>query len=95
MKLVQFNKICVDLYEQYKAEPYELFLTGSSWIELTNELLGRVDSSAYEASISVSSKPVGAQIVQIVNPTTGGLVDIRLSESGHDSTVVELHIPTA
>ena len=81
MKLAMFHALCEDLYEQYEADPYELFLTPDSREELHDDITHGV----------ITVYPVSNCIVDtVLNPVTGSVVDIRDSENDFDSVIVEL-----
>ena len=100
MKLVQFNQICEDLWERYKADPYELFLTSPSLAELSADVFD------YEMTHSVTcliggdgtcdvDLPAGVRVEEIRNPVTWRTMSVRLSEVPVDSIVTELYFSVA
>lgn len=88
MKLETFNNLCRDLYTNYKADPYELFLTSASRLELSKDA---IDSENVTFTHDPAySQIAGLRVETLVNPVTKNTVDVRDSENNFDSMVVEL-----
>lgn len=78
MKVAALNQLCQDLWDQYQADPYDLWLTTESRQELWTDVTGG---------------DIAGVVTTFLNPVTGSVIDISTSENDFDSVIVELHIP--